>query len=212
MALARPSTVLPKSGRFAPKISCGKPLHQATEIWYNFSQHTLVSLWASAYAQISGVFFLPLWMAAEVMTFGNMLTLFRMLKKRDKKAIAKDFDVNADTFETWLKSLNFVRNVCAHHGRLWNRHLAIAPGIPVKDPRWHEKRYPIVPHRIYSVLCILKQLIDVIAPQSRWSARFIGVLAEFPDVHRISMAMPTGFEKSLIWRTPSSVWTKVRVP
>ena len=29
---------------------------------------------------------------------------------------------------------------------------------------------------------------------------FIGVLAEFPDVHRISMAMPTGFEKSLIWR------------
>ena len=80
------------------------------------------------------------------------------------------------------------------------RVLEIAPGIPVKDPRWHEKRYPIVPHRIYSVLCILKQLIDVIAPQSRWVARFIGVLEEFPDVHRISMALPTGFEKSLIWR------------
>ncbi len=114
---------------------------------------------------------MSLWMAAEVMTFGNMLTFFRMLKMRDKKAIARDFGINADTFETWLKSLNFVRNVCAHHGRLWNRHLAIAPGIPNKDPRWHEKRYPIVPHRIYSVLCILKQLIDVIAPQSRWPAR-----------------------------------------
>ena len=143
---------------------------------------------------------MPLWMAAEVMTFGNMLTFFRMLKMRDKKAIARDFGINADTFETWLKSLNFVRNVCAHHGRLWNRHLAIAPGIPNKDPRWHEKRYPIVPHRIYSVLCILKQLIDVIAPQSRWPERLKGLLAEFPGIHRLSMALPTGFEHSLIWR------------
>ena len=143
---------------------------------------------------------MPLWMAAEVMTFGNMLTLFRMLKKRDKKAIAIDFGLNADTFETWLKSLNFVRNVCAHHGRLWNRHLAIAPGIPMKDPKWHERRYPIVPHRIYSILCILKQLIDTIAPQSGWSVRFMGLLSEFPNVHRVSMALPTGFEHSLIWR------------
>lgn len=163
----------------------------------NRSNEEFVAHYRRTYDSSNGM---PLWMAAEVMTFGNMLTLFRMLKKRDKKAIAKGFGVNADTFETWLKSLNFVRNVCAHHGRLWNRHLAIAPGIPVKDPRWHEKRYPIVPHRIYSVLCILKQLIDVIAPQSRWAARFIGVLAEFPDVHRISMALPTDFEKSLIWR------------
>lgn len=163
----------------------------------NRSNEEFVSHFRKAYDTTKG---LPLWMAAEVMTFGNMLTFFRMLKKRDKKAIAKDFGVNADTFETWLKALNFVRNVCAHHGRLWNRHLAIAPGIPIKDPRWHERRYPIVPHRIYSVLCILKQLIDVIAPQSRWASRFAGLLAEFPDIHRLSMALPTGFEKSLIWR------------
>ena len=143
---------------------------------------------------------MPLWMAAELMTFGNMLTFFRMLKMKDKKAIAHELGTNADTFETWLKSLNFVRNVCAHHGRLWNRHLAIAPGIPVKDVRWHEKRYPVVPSRIYSILCILKQLIDVIAPQSGWKDRLFALLADFPDVHRLSMAIPTGFEKSALWK------------
>ena len=147
---------------------------------------------------------LPLWMATELMTFGNMLTFFRMLKMKDKKAIAREFGLNADTFETWLKSLNFVRNVCAHHGRLWNRHLAIAPGIPVKDARWHEKRYPIVPSRIYSILCILKQLIDVIAPQSGWKDRLFALLADFPDIHRLSMAIPTGFEKSALWKEPEA--------
>ena len=143
---------------------------------------------------------MPLWMAAELMTFGNMLTFFRMLKMKDKKAIAHELGTNADTFETWLKSLNFVRNVCAHHGRLWNRHLAIAPGIPIKDARWHEKRYPVVPSRIYSILCILKQLIDVIAPQSGWKDRLFTLLADFPDIHRLSMAIPTGFEKSALWK------------
>ena len=143
---------------------------------------------------------MPLWMAAELMTFGNMLTFFRMLKMKDKKAIAHELGTNADTFETWLKSLNFVRNVCAHHGRLWNRHLAIAPGIPIKDARWHEKRYPVVPSRIYSILCILKQLIDVIAPQSGWKDRLFALLADFPDIHRLSMAIPTGFEKSALWK------------
>ena len=143
---------------------------------------------------------MPLWMAAELMTFGNMLTFFRMLKMKDKKAIAHEFGTNADTFETWLKSLNFVRNVCAHHGRLWNRHLAIAPGIPIKDGKWHEKRYPVVPSRIYSVLCILKQLMDVIAPQSGWKDRLFALLAEFPDIHRLSMAMPSGFEHSALWK------------
>ena len=143
---------------------------------------------------------MPLWMAAELMTFGNMLTFFRMLKMKDKKAISHELGTNADTFETWLKSLNFVRNVCAHHGRLWNRHLAIAPGIPVKDARWHEKRYPIVPSRIYSILCILKHLIGVIAPQSGWKNRLFALLADFPDIHRLSMAIPSGFEKSALWQ------------
>ena len=161
------------------------------------SNEEFVAHFRKAYDTSDGM---PLWMAAELMTFGNMLTFFRMLKMKDKKAIAHEFGTNADTFETWLKSLNFVRNVCAHHGRLWNRHLAIAPGIPIKDGKWHEKRYPVVPSRIYSVLCILKQLIDVIAPQSGWKDRLFALLAEFPDIHRLSMAMPSGFEHSALWK------------
>lgn len=143
---------------------------------------------------------LPLWMAVEVMTFGNMLTLFRLMKKQDKQVIAKSFGSNEHVFESWLTNLNYVRNICAHHGRLWNRQLAVNPLIPAKDLRWHEAAYPISPNRIYSTLCILKSLLDVIVPQSNWKARFYSILAEFPMIHRISMAIPEDFEKSAIWR------------
>lgn len=142
---------------------------------------------------------LPFWMAVEVMTFGNMLTLFRLLKKKDKQAIAKFFGSNERVFESWLNNLNYVRNICAHHGRLWNRQLAVNPLIPAKNSKWHENTYPINVNRIYSTLCILKSLLDVIAHQSNWKSRFYSLLANFPMIHRVSMAIPDNFEKSAIW-------------
>lgn len=142
---------------------------------------------------------LPLWMAVEVMTFGNMLTLFRLMKKQDKQIIAKSLGSNEHVFESWLTNLNYVRNICAHHGRLWNRQLAVNPLIPAKDMKWHEAAFPISPNRIYSTLCTLQTLLSVIAPQSKWKSRFYDLLKEFPMIHRVSMAIPPDFEKSAIW-------------
>ena len=143
---------------------------------------------------------LPLWMAAEVMTFGNMLTLFRLMKKQDKNTIAKTFGSNEQIFESWLVHLNYIRNICAHHGRLWNRYMALKAIMPLKDPRWKETNYPVNPNTIYSTLCIFKTLLDVVAPQSRWKHRFYALLKEFPDIPRTSMGIPNGFEQSALWK------------
>ena len=143
---------------------------------------------------------LPLWMAAEVMTFGNMLTLFRLMKKQDKNIIAKSFGSNEQIFESWLVHLNYIRNICAHHGRLWNRYMAVKATMPLKDSRWKEANCPVNPNTIYSTLCIFKTLLDVVAPQSHWKHRFYALLQEFPDIPRDSMGIPNGFEQSAIWK------------
>lgn len=38
--------------------------------------------------------------------------------------------LNAEILESWLKAFNSIRNICAHHSRLWNRELGIAIKIP----------------------------------------------------------------------------------
>lgn len=40
---------------------------------------------------------------------------------------------------SWLLTLNAIRNICAHHGRLWNRTLGVKPYIPraAQYPDWH---------------------------------------------------------------------------
>lgn len=142
---------------------------------------------------------LPIWMAAETMTFGNILTLFKLLKKRDKENISRTFGRDAATFESWLTCLNYVRNVCAHHARIWNRHMAVPIKTPHKSPEWNEPAYPVTTDRIYSVLCVLKYLLDIIVPQSGWTQRLLGLLNDFPEIPRISMGMPRDFEKSSLW-------------
>ena len=139
-------------------------------------------------------------MATEIMTFGNMLTFFRLMKNTDKQIVSSHFGLPRQVFESWLVSLNYIRNVCAHHGRIWNRSLAVSPLIPRKMAEWHEEKYSVEPSRIYSILCIFRFLLRYIAPQSRWSERLKELLAEFPDIPRLSMGIPAGFDQSELWK------------
>jgi abortive infection bacteriophage resistance protein len=78
----------------------------------------------------------PLWMATEVFSFGSLSRLFAGLKTEDKHEIAMIFEIHSSVLQSWLHTLVYIRNICAHHGRLWNKTLAIKPKIPKKDTRW----------------------------------------------------------------------------
>ena len=147
---------------------------------------------------------LPLWMAVEAMTFGNMLTFFRLMKKQDKQAVARRFGISEQVLETWLVSLNYIRNVCAHNGRIWNKVLAVRPSIPKKLAEWHECQFPVDPSRIYSILTIARFLMRTIAPQSKWPERLVELLSSFRDIPKLSMGIPTDFEQSALWKTADS--------
>lgn len=78
----------------------------------------------------------PYWMLAELMSLGTLLTVFRGSPAAVKKAIAARFGITDSVLESWIKTLNVVRNICAHHGRLWSRELGVRPQIPRRDVRW----------------------------------------------------------------------------
>lgn len=74
---------------------------------------------------------LAIWVACEVWDFGTMSTLFGGMREAEQDAIARQYGVNnGRIFATWLRSLNYLRNVCAHHGRLWNRNIVEQPRLP----------------------------------------------------------------------------------
>lgn len=135
---------------------------------------------------------LPLWMACELMTFGGMLTLYRCVETPIKQSIAQEFGVADKVLESWLLSLNFIRNLCAHHARLWNRGMGNQPpAIPRahKHPDWH-RPVPILPDRIFGVLTVLHYMLRLVAPQSQWRHRLQNLFAKYPDVPIRFMGFP----------------------
>lgn len=74
---------------------------------------------------------LPVWMATELISFGALSKMYENLRTSLRKKIAREFNQPQPVFVSWLHSLTAVRNVCAHHSRLWNRELAVKPELPV---------------------------------------------------------------------------------
>jgi abortive infection bacteriophage resistance protein len=140
----------------------------------------------------------PYWMVTELMTFGALLTLFRGSPSDVRKRIAKRFGTTDNVFNSWLGALNGVRNICAHHGRLWNRELGYKPTIPKADRDWHEP-VEVANNRVFGVLTILKYLLSDITPDTQWRARLNELLAEYPEIRLRSMGFPEDWQLCPLW-------------
>lgn len=141
---------------------------------------------------------LPIWMAVEIMTFGTVLTFFRSCDPGIRRRLAAPFGVHDSVFDSWLLALNTVRNICAHHARLWNRQLGIKPKIPDRNPIWSDP-VKVKGDRIFGILCICKWSLDRIAPTSAWADRLRSLLDEYASVSRRSMGFAENWRDSPIW-------------
>ena len=63
----------------------------------------------------------------------NTFQIFQNLKNPDKKAIASTYQVAIPYLESWIESISYVRNICAHYGRLYNTKLTKKPKIYKED-------------------------------------------------------------------------------
>lgn len=147
-----------------------------------------------------GVPNLPIWAACEHMTFGNVLTLFNMSEARVQKAIARPFHLPAPLLYSWLHTLNYVGNICAHHARLWNRDLAVRPAIPEprNDARWHWP-IPISNRKVFVVLTLLHYLLQDAAPRTQWRDGLFALFAEYPQIPLRMMGIPADWKAHDLW-------------
>ena len=128
---------------------------------------------------------LPLYAAIELFSFGTLSKFFRNMKGEDKKAIASQYGVVYTYLESWIEHLAFVRNICAHYGRLYN---AKFPKTP--DLYREYTRNGIGNQRVYATLICLRHLL----PNNDHWTRFIGeigmLINDFPCVNIRYMGFP----------------------
>lgn len=143
----------------------------------------------------------PSWMSVEVMYFNQLSKICSNLRERaDKVAIAKHFSLPPDEFISWLHTINYLRNICAHHARLWNREIKIIPALLrfSKDKIWITEPGRTKRSRIYYTLCMINYLLQSVNPNSSFSQRLKQLISEYmPKIS--AMGFPENWESEKIW-------------
>lgn len=149
---------------------------------------------------------LPIWVAVELWDFGLLSTFYQGMNVKDKAIIAEKYGIRSwIVMESWLRCLNYIRNVVAHHSRLWNRNLIDQPKLP---PAVEIAIFDTIRNnshstsRLYTPLCIIRHLMYLICPQSQWPIRLIELLktlSEIPFISAADMGFPNGWEQHEFW-------------
>lgn len=146
----------------------------------------------------------PSWLAMEMLTIGQLASTYRNLRRRpDRTAIAESVALTAPVLESWTQSYVRVRNICAHHGRLWNLGLGVYPAIP-NSPKvsWLVGQHSLPERsrkRLYPVLVSLQSVLDAVSPRSGWAQRLYDLLSARPWMNLAGMGVPDGWATDDFW-------------
>jgi len=147
---------------------------------------------------------LPIWMALEVISLGALSRLFSGMRKSVQRRIARPYGLEPIVLTSWLHTLTFVRNVCAHHARLWNRILGIPPKRPRRDPRWATSGIP-KNDRLWVVLLLLRHLMAHHHEGNDWQDSVVNLVTPLVAEPRWRQAMgfPVNWATQALW-TPGN--------
>jgi abortive infection bacteriophage resistance protein len=99
-----------------------------------------------------------------------------------------------------LRSLNFIRNVAAHHSRLWNSNVVELSPRPKGWPAALNHTRP------FFYFCLMQQLMREICPNSSWGRRLKSLLEqEFPAAFSLAeFGVYPDWEEWDLWPQPGA--------
>ncbi|WP_077138366.1 Abi family protein [Flaviflexus massiliensis] len=147
----------------------------------------------------------PSWLMVETLTIGQLTNMYRNLSRRqDRTNIARKLGITEPLLDSWMQTYVRVRNICAHHGRLWNVGLGNYPKIPTSTQvSWLDGEGALPESsrkRLYPVMVSLQVVLNTISPKSSWAQRLQDLLITRPNMNLRGMGFPEDWATNPFWR------------
>lgn len=144
----------------------------------------------------------PAWKTLEVASMGTLSKLYRNFSDPlAKHQVARSFGVSHYRILTsWLECLTVLRNCCAHHARVSNRHFQKMPRIEPRMSRPWIANLQFAPDKLYPQLCCIAYWQNSIAPTNTFASDLKTLLARYPTVSPRAMGFPCGWQTEPLWQ------------
>jgi abortive infection bacteriophage resistance protein len=125
----------------------------------------------------------PIWAAVEAMSMGSVSKLYRLVASDDVRfKVSRSFGLPNPAFaESVFRSLTVLRNVCAHHGRIWNTRPTISPRV--LNALKVERDRSIYDQTPWAWIVMSGHLADGVRGDSTCSEALWSYIDAHPDLH-----------------------------
>lgn len=138
----------------------------------------------------------PSWMTTELLPMGTWSMIYKnLINRSDKKKVSDVFKLSPIDLESWLHTLTYIRNLCAHHSRIWNRHFTIRP------KQLSEYSKYLTPNTTFSAqAAMIHLLLNVISPESKWTKRLYELIKNHSFINPSLMGFSLEWYNDEFWQ------------
>ena len=143
----------------------------------------------------------PCWMSLEVSSMGLLSKIFANLKKDNcKKNVAFHFGLkDEDLLKNWMFCFSILRNICAHHGRIWNRRFPEIQ-LPRKPLNEFIANKNIHTNKIYASICCINYILNTISPNHDFKSKLLLLMQNCPLAQEKEMGFPNDWQSEALWQ------------
>ena len=146
----------------------------------------------------------PVWMVAEMMSFGQLSRWYSNLKDRAlRNRIAGPLGLPETVLVPLIRHITDIRNICAHHGRLWNRGFLHPPKLAQKPEDLRsslDQSAKQAPAKLYNGTTMIAHVVRTVAPNSNWIEDVRKHLLTHPENDLSAMGFPSDWVMRSMWK------------
>lgn len=146
-----------------------------------------------------------LWDVITTMSFGQLSKWYSNLIDRPiRQAISQTYGLDQSVLTSALQHLTAVRNICAHHERLWNVTLNTGLRIPTRLTTHPENAGAFNQQnrqKVYNAIVMTTHLMEVITPNGDWPERLLAIKEESQvNAPEAQMGFPANWKTLDLWQ------------
>ena len=145
----------------------------------------------------------PIWAISEVMSFGQLSRWYGSTISPVRRLVADHYELHQRMLRSLLPHLAPVRNLCAHHERLWDRVFATKFSLPSRMGTFPSPETffnETDTGKLYNTLVMIAYLTIVITGNTDWPRNLVALMNQYPNVPQSRMGFIENWQTLEIWQ------------
>jgi abortive infection bacteriophage resistance protein len=146
------------------------------------------------------------WKTLEVASMGTLSKLYKNLKHQlpEKSAIANEMGLNLHSeLSSWLEAIAYIRNIIAHHSRLWSRNMVKKPTEQLNNPmgQWFTSQLTQVQtKKPFLIISSMLYLCNMVAPSHQIRTKILELINSNPQIPVYKLGFLNNWQNEPLWQ------------